>query len=358
MFKGKNILFLGLGNKAWIGGLYYVKNIIYTLVKENKLESSKIYIFVKSENKHIFKSLLRYENIKIIEFNDNLFNKIICRASQLVLKRILNIELLLKVKKYNIDYIYPVSEYSYIGLLNKIIFWIPDFQYIHLPEMFTHENIKLRNELNKYIAKYHKYLILSSNDAFLDYKKLYPDCTNGVIVEHFMSDIQDDIKDINDKYIKDVLNKYSISYKYFIVCNQFWKHKNHITVFRAINQLVNEDNKDVKLICTGNTNDYRNANYFNELKDYIKENNLEKNIIILGLIPRKEQLVLIINSIAVIQPSLFEGWGTVVEDSKALDKKIILSDINVHFEQKNNNCYIFKKENFNELANIISSFIS
>ena len=34
-------------------------------------------------------------------------------------------------------------------------------------------------------------------------------------------------------------------------------------------------NKDITLVCTGNTNDYRNRAYFSELSRYIKENNLE-----------------------------------------------------------------------------------
>jgi hypothetical protein len=38
-------------------------------------------------------------------------------------------------------------------------------------------------------------------------------------------------------------------------------------------------------------------------------------------------------SLAVIQPSLFEGWSTVVEEVKSLGKTILLSDLPVHREQ-------------------------
>ena len=37
---------------------------------------------------------------------------------------------------------------------------------------------------------------------------------------------------------------------------------------------------------------------------------------------------------AVVQPSLFEGWSTVVEDARALGKRVFLSDIPVHREQR------------------------
>jgi glycosyltransferase involved in cell wall biosynthesis len=36
---------------------------------------------------------------------------------------------------------------------------------------------------------------------------------------------------------------------------------------------------------------------------------------------------------AVVQPSRFEGWSTVVEDAKALGRPLIVSDLPVHVEQ-------------------------
>ena len=59
------------------------------------------------------------------------------------------------------------------------------------------------------------------------------------------------------------------------------------------------------------------------------------------------------NAKFVIQPSLFEGWGTVVEDAKVLDKTILLSDIPVHQEQKNEKCILFDPHDPVALANLI-----
>ena len=75
----------------------------------------------------------------------------------------------------------------------------------------------------------------------------------------------------------------------------------------------------------------------------------------LGLIERREQIVIMKNAHFLIQPSLFEGWGTVVEDAKVLDKTIILSDIEVHREQKNHKCVLFNPYDAGELAELISS---
>ena len=55
---------------------------------------------------------------------------------------------------------------------------------------------------------------------------------------------------------------------------------------------------------------------------------------VLDVIPFGHMLSLMKNSIAVINPSMFEGWSTTVEEAKSIGKKILLSSIEVHKEQK------------------------
>ena len=69
---------------------------------------------------------------------------------------------------------------------------------------------------------------------------------------------------------------------------------------------------------------------FDYLKKFVTDNNISENVLFLGFIDRKEQLKIMQHSEAVIQPSLFEGWSTVIEDARALNKYIIASDLRVH----------------------------
>ena len=110
---------------------------------------------------------------------------------------------------------------------------------------------------------------------------------------------------------------------------------------------------EVKIIFTGKEYDYRNPNYVIDLKKKVFNYNLENQILFLGFIDRIDQLILMKNATAVIQPSLFEGWSTVVEDAKALNQTIIASNISVHKEQLENYAYYFNPINPNELAKII-----
>lgn len=63
------------------------------------------------------------------------------------------------------------------------------------------------------------------------------------------------------------------------------------------------------------------------------------SIRLLGFVERTEQLCIMKNAAFIVQPSLCEGWGTVLEDAKVLDKAVLLSDIPVHREQKNENAH-------------------
>jgi glycosyltransferase involved in cell wall biosynthesis len=179
-------------------------------------------------------------------------------------------------------------------------------------------------------------LVLSSEDAKSDFLKFYPEseCTIKVIP---FATTTGKFEQIDTSAI---FKKYNISKPYFFSPNQFWAHKNHIILLKAIN-LLKKKRLEYQVVFTGKENDYRNANYMEELKKYIAENNIADTIRFLGFIDRADQLKLMKESIAVIQPSLFEGWSTVVEDAKAMNQLLILSSLNVHKEQCGKNALYF-----------------
>jgi glycosyltransferase involved in cell wall biosynthesis len=120
-------------------------------------------------------------------------------------------------------------------------------------------------------------------------------------------------------------------------------------VLEATALLINKG-KSVKVVFTGKQSDNRNPKYNVDLMNFVKQNQLESSTYFLGFIERQEQLKLMQHSIAVIQPSLFEGWSTVIEDAKALNVPMIVSDIEVHREQLGDYNLYFQKHNSSELA--------
>ena len=169
-----------------------------------------------------------------------------------------------------------------------------------------------------------------------------------------MSYIEEELKKITPELENKILRQYSLN-KYVYIPNQFWQHKNHIVVLKAIEKIFkNNELKEFKFVFTGELSDYRNPEYIKKIGKLMGEDIFLERVLNLGFVKREEQLVIMKNAELIIQPSLFEGWGTVLEDAKVLDKKILLSDIPVHREQMNENCFLFNPYDPEELRLLIT----
>ena len=230
--------------------------------------------------------------------------------------------------------------------LKSFYYWIPDFQERYLPHFFSKREIRQRKYFQEHLVKKEYPIIFSSNNALEDFNRFYPKNKNRKEVLRFVSIVDNDYSNLE---ITDLKEKYNINRDYFISPNQFWQHKNQSVVVRAA-KILKDIGIDFLIIFTGKEFDYRNPTYTSDLKRLIAKYNLEDNFRFLGFIDRAEQLQLMKNSIAIVQPSLFEGWSTVVEDCKALNHVIILSDLPLHREQINENCLFFDPLNENDLA--------
>jgi glycosyltransferase involved in cell wall biosynthesis len=147
---------------------------------------------------------------------------------------------------------------------------------------------------------------------------------------------------------------YNIQNNFFLISNQFWKHKNHAVAFEAF-KLFLKNNNNFVLVCTGKTEDRRFPNYFSDLKkkffDLIKNN----KIIILGEIPKIYQINLLKKCTALIQPTLYEGGpgGFSTYESIAYGIPVILSDIEVNREINSQYVYFFRSNNSHQLAKLM-----
>ncbi|MFV0350129.1 MAG: glycosyltransferase, partial [Halodesulfovibrio sp.] len=148
--------------------------------------------------------------------------------------------------------------------------------------------------------------------------------------------------------------RYGIKGDYLMCCNQFWVHKDHKTLFSAL-ALLRERGIRPQLVCTGAAEDARHPDYFNSLTRFLAEHGLAGQITILGLIPRADQIQLLRGAAGVIQPSLFEGWSTVIEDCRLLGKSVVYSDIQVHLEQDIVGGAPFKAGNAESLAEVLAA---
>ncbi len=336
---------------GWLGVTNYYKNLIEAVHKKNKNIEIVIitdFLITKVEEK-------KFIGLKIIK--SNLFN----RNSKI--KKLFNLfSIIIFGKNFLIEdfliknNISIVSHTNFLGKNSKIpsIKWFPDFQEIKYPENFSLKQ-KIARSFDIYLSSIHSNkILLSSKSTKRDLKKINFKAFKNSTVFYHSTHFHKNLKITNFNKIK---KKYNINKKFFYLPNHFWKHKNHLVVFKAIKQL-NEKNKNVCLITTGNTYDYRFPNYFSELKYFIDKEKLNKNIIHLGIVPMSDVFSLIKNSLAVINPSFFEGWGNTLEHAIKLNKIAIVSNIDVHKERISKNKIMFNPNDYKKLGEIMLNILN
>ena len=207
--------------------------------------------------------------------------------------------------------------------------WIPDFQHVRLPEMFSAPEVRRRDREFSRIAAHATRVIVSSRDACADFQRFAPHAANKARVLPFVAHVPPEIYDADPAQVS---AQYGLPPSFIYLPNQFWKHKNHAVVVHAL-RLAKARHPGITVVCSGRTTDDRHPGYFPELQDTIAAFGLRSMLIILGVIPHAHVFQLMRQSLAVLQPSLFEGWSTSVEEAKSLGKRVLLSDIPVHREQ-------------------------
>jgi glycosyltransferase involved in cell wall biosynthesis len=331
--------------KEWAGGVIYILNIIHALKLIDDENKPELYIYYKSDSPIADIKAIRYPYLSFIRFEKfpSSVKKVLNYASLLLTKQSICVDRVA-------DIVYPDLRHLSFG--KKPYHWIADFQDYYLPEMWSPEDLTKRVKYHKNIAARGGVVVFSSEDAMNDFKKFYPGHRCELRLLRFASTLPD----YSAVSFESVKKKFGIDSCYFMSPNQFWKHKNHMVVLEAI-AMLKDKHLDFVVVFTGSESDHRNKEYFQSLKDFIAGHGIERWVKFLGFIDRSEQLVLMENAISIIQPSLFEGWSTVVEDAKAQSQFIILSRLRVHEEQIQENCRFFDPHSPLELSLIIEEFV-
>jgi glycosyltransferase involved in cell wall biosynthesis len=316
-----------------ISGLSLIKNKRYQAI---------VFCSYKTDVNFFKNNKINY--VRTVLLNKKGFFYYALRFAKIFFKKNLYFEFLFKF--YNINILSHSDEILFSNV--KKIGWIGDFQYLHYPEYFGAKSVNRHKRVHERIARLSDRVILSSNSVFIHYKKIFPSYLQKVSILNFVPNIIEPKKLLS---FEDLKNKYNFSSNYYYIPNQFWKHKNHLCVIEALN-LLKKKNYNPLVICSGSISDYRNLNYFNSIFKKLEKYNLN-NFLILGKIDYTDVCSFIWHSTAVINPSLFEGWSTSVEESKIYNKQLILSDIDTHREQNPKKVKYFNPSKPNELAKII-----
>lgn len=333
-----------------MGGSLYIQNLARAIASLPAEERNQIRLSVALRPSNSRVALLLQTQVDSV-YTDGFLKLAWFEGCKVVAERIPRFIPLdvLNVRKY--DFVYPElagrrAPYAWGG-------WIPDFQYRHLPAFFSEKEIALFDAVCNKVADASPVVVLSSRMAQEDFQRFYPKAGSKSRVMNFVSMVEPALFQFDPKTVQE---KYQLPDEFFLVSNQFWRHKDHELIIEALG-ILKSSGICPTVVCTGTCPEpgHSQHGYYRHLIERIETLGLQRQIRILGFIPRDDQIQLMRRCLAVIQPSLFEGWSTVVEDARATGKPILLSDFPVHLEQHPPDGRYFERGNREQLAALVKT---
>ena len=349
-------------NFNWAGGMDFIRNLANGLLSISKENEITVFLLLPVDYKiDSFQAIAHamgasvYGSYKRKRPYLALSKKAYINSAQDFLKNITSQELVIEtynaselglcrcIKRLGIDVILPVNGVITRDLGIPWIGYAYDFQHRYLHTLFSPSECFARDMDYAERLRYSKYLFVNSQDVKNDIAKFYPwHDMNRVITLPFAPVALSDWFE----HRPDILAKYNLPEKYFLISNQLWLHKDHPTAIHAFHKLAKCDS-DVHLLMTGEAADYRREGYLNELHQLISTYKINNRVRFLGLLPKRDQVEIMKDAIAVLQPTLFEGGpgGGSSYDAISLGVPLILSDIPVNREVLGDNIFFFHARN-------------
>lgn len=313
---------------SWIGGINYLTNLLHAVAKvpDRKIEPVLIVSRAMPD-----KSLVDFPPWEVhrTALADN--QHFCYHMARKLGERFLGRDVLMEryLQRHGIK---VLSHSGQLGRRATIptIGWVADFQHRRMPEFFQGTEIAARERGYRRIVTQCNTVLISSKDAQKDLAQFAPGAVPRSRVLHFAAGFKGESTRITDELI--LRKRYGVSGPFFYLPNQFWAHKNHRVVVTAL-RLLKSCGRPIVVLCSGHTNDRRQPTYFTDLMRFAVAEGVSDCFKVIGLVPFADVASLMMHSVGVINPSLFEGWSTTVEESKSLGITVVLSDIPVHREQ-------------------------
>jgi glycosyltransferase involved in cell wall biosynthesis len=228
--------------------------------------------------------------------------------------------------------------------------WLWDFQHLHLPSFFSQADVARRERTFKQTMRLADRL-LATNSVERDARTFAPAYADKIRVIRPLSLIDPMTYERDPRA---VLEKFGLPDRFFYCPGQFWTHKNHRGLFEALHVLAGRGLRP-HLVLTGRSSDYRDPDHFLGLMRLVTEWNLSDQVHYLGTVERSDVLDLMRQTICVVNPSLFEGWGYAMDEAAAVGKRMLASDISAHRDQAAPECEYFSPTSTDELADKLKS---
>ena len=256
-----------------------------------------------------------------------------------------------KIKQYDKDIDFIIS--PVVSLIPKCldkpyILTIHDLQHKYYPGFFSLKDRIVREYMYNISAKYAKLIICSTEQVKKDIQRYLkvPGAKIRVIpfppplyIRSFLYDQK------NSAMVK---KKYRLPEKFLFYPAQFWYHKNHLNLLRALGYLKKKLHEDIPLVLVGSK-----KNSYGSVMREAEKLNIKGNIYYLGYVPEKDIPYLYQLSYTLVMPSLFEGLSIPVWEAFFLGTPVVASNACSTPEQVEDAGLLFNPYDIKDIADKI-----
>lgn len=233
------------------------------------------------------------------------------------------------LRKSGVDCSFSVVIENRRDLSVPLLIWIYDLQHHHLPQLISQDEYSQRDTIIARESERATRLVTQSTSVSQDLEQFFPVARGKAKPLLWVAHVPPSAYELDPLTI---VARYNLPEKFFYLPNQFWTHKNHTLVIQALDLLRVRNIRPV-VVCTGSPYDHRDPDAFGRLLQELAILYLRDQFLILGTVPYQDVLALMRQSVAVMNPSLFEGFGLSAAEAKSLGKRTLLSNLPSMLEQ-------------------------
>lgn len=336
------------------GGFTFEDNIVNALINTKCTEDQFYFLHssnhqIKSDNENI--NFVNLNNYKYY-YQNKTFKKLIDRAFNAKVYEENKCKIFLNdlIKKHKLDIIWFVSPTGPAELYNiKIPYMVTVWDLQHrLQPYFPEVNYsgwvwEEREKFYSTVLPKASYIITGNEEAKSQICSFYSVSPKRVYPIPLAT--PDFALNAKDK-ASEILKKHDLkSGRYLFYPAQFWPHKNHIRLLKALKTLNEKHNADLTIVFTGS--DKGNMAY---IKKKTKELELTDRVKFLGFVEKTDLLHLYKNAFALVFPSYFGPDNIPPLEAMALGCPVICSNADGMTEQLGENALFFDPGNDNQIV--------
>ncbi len=257
------------------------------------------------------------------------------------------------LEKEDIDLVYFISPSRFALDLEKINFIFTIWDLCHR-DHFEFPEVKLKGEYENrelrinYATQRAVSIIVDSEFGKLNLSNKYRIAKERICVIPFeaMNSIKSNFPKINN--ISNVTKKFKINNKYVFYPAQFWPHKNHIYILKAVKILEEKHNIKINILFSGGDKGNKEKVIL-----FAKKLGIYQRVIFTGFVSNEDLIALYKNSIALVMPTFFGPTNLPPLEAFNLGVPVIYSDLVGLREQVGDAALMINLNEPNTLSNCI-----